>query len=93
MAPAGSGPTPGPEGGARLIAGADGASGTEAGGTGGGRSVNICAETVAWPTKASTAASASAGSSRRPARDPIDAVAPEVMAMLFTENAANSSLR
>src|SRR5450755_3075138 len=50
----------GPEGGARFIAGPEG-SGTDAGGTGGGRSVNIWAETAAGIMAASTAASASAG--------------------------------
>ena len=38
---------PGPEGGARFSAGPLGASGTEAGGTGGGRSENIWAEAEA----------------------------------------------
>src|SRR5262245_37332018 len=42
-----TGPDPGPEGGARFIAGPLGASGTAAGGTGGGRSENIWAETGA----------------------------------------------
>ncbi len=81
----------GPEGGAKFIAGPDGASGTEAGGTGGGRSLNICAEPEAGISSA--AASASAGKSR-PARPyPPIPLPREVMAMLFTENAANSSLQ
>src|ERR1700719_3058839 len=46
----------GPDGGARLIAPPDG-SGTDAGGTGGGRSVNICAETTAGIPKSIVAAS------------------------------------
>ena len=87
------GSDPGPEGGARFIAGPEGASGTEAGGTGGGRSENIWAETDAGMKQASTEASTSAGKSR-PARPSPPIPSPhEVMGMLFTENAANSSLR
>src|ERR1700744_6564602 len=57
----------GPEDGARLIA-PPGASGTDAGGTGGGRSVNIWAETVAGKAETSRhkSANASAGRPRRP---------------------------
>ena len=80
-----------PEDGARFIAGPEGASGTEAGGTGGGRSLNIWAEPEAGISSA--VASASAGSSR-PARPyPPIPLPLEVIAMLFTENAANSSLQ
>ena len=87
------GTDPGPEGGARFIAGPEGASGTKAGGTGGGRSENIWAETDAGMKQASTEASTSTGKSR-PARPCPPIPSPhEVMGMLFTENAANSSLR
>ena len=74
-APAG-GIEAGPDGGARFIAPPDG-SGTEAGGTGGGRSVNICAETGAAIAKTSMAGKRNArqpGARRRP--DPIDTVTP-----------------
>ncbi len=84
---------PVPEGGARFIAGPLGASGTEAGGTGGGRSWNIWAEAEAGSSETSATASASAGKGQ-PARPcSPKPLPPEVMAMLFTENAANSSLR
>jgi|SRR3954468_23785971 hypothetical protein len=87
------GTDPGPEGGARFIAGPEGTSGTEAGGTGGGRSENIWAETDAGMKQASMEASTSARKSR-PARPSPPIPSPhEVMGMLFTENAANSSLR
>src|SRR5258708_3988572 len=82
---------PGPERGPRLIAGPDGASGTEAGGTGGGRSLNIWAEPEAGTR--TTSASASAGKSRPARPHPKIPLPREVMAMLFTENAANSSLQ
>src|SRR6266568_5402846 len=79
-----------PEGGARFIAGPDGASGIDDGGTGGGRSENIWAETGSGTSKAS--ASTSCGKSRI-ALPPAPNQSPrEVMGMLFTENAANSSL-
>src|SRR5262249_36991011 len=52
----GVGPEPGPDGGARLTA-APG-SGTEAGGTGGGRSLNNCARAGAAITTAEAATSA-----------------------------------
>jgi hypothetical protein len=79
------------EGGARLSAPPEG-SGTDAGGTGGGRSVNICAEAGAAMAKASIAASAGANSRRAPCPDSPLPLPPEAMRMLFTENAANSSL-
>ena len=82
----------GPEGGARFIAGPDGASGTDAGGTGGGRSENICAEAEVAISETRIPASASAGSRRPPRPDPSMPLPPGVMVMLFTENAANSSL-
>ena len=52
---------PDPEGGARFMAGAVWTSGTAAGGTGGGRSENIWAETGAGSSAASTKASTGAG--------------------------------
>ena len=83
----------GPEGGARFKAGPLGASGTEAGGTGGGRSENIWAKLGPGSSKISAKASASAGKGQ-PARPyPLIPLPLEVMGMLFTENAANSSLR
>src|SRR6516164_9892222 len=84
----GDGTTTGPpEGGARLTA-APG-SGTAAGGTGGGRSLNHCAS--AGPaTSGST--SASAGHSRTRRRNPEMPSPQDVIVLLFTENAANSSL-
>ena len=51
----------GPDGGARLIAGPLGASGTEAGGTGGGRSPNNWAEATCGIEAARSAANASKG--------------------------------
>ena len=88
------GPAPGPDGGARLRAGpVGGASGTAAGGTGGGRSENICAEAAPGASASQTAANASAR--RTPWARPLPAtpLPLKIMAMLFTENAANSSLR
>ncbi len=95
----------GPEGGARFKAGPPGASGIALGGTGGGRSENIWAEAGAGSSetsakanvkasvKASVEASASAGKGH-PARPyPLIPLPLEVMGMLFTENAANSSLQ
>ena len=82
-------------GGARFIAGPDGASGIEPGGTGGGRSENIWAEAGpgASNTKASIEASRSRGKSRHePPSQPMP-LPRQVIAMLFTENAANSSLQ
>jgi hypothetical protein len=55
----------GAEGGARLIAGPDGASGTGAGGTGGGRSPNNCAE-AAHGNATRSATNASKGHERQP---------------------------
>lgn len=55
----------GPEDGARLIAGPDGASGTDAGGTGGGRSPNNCAEAMHGNATRSTT-DASKGHERQP---------------------------
>jgi hypothetical protein len=50
----------GPEDGARFIAGPAGTSGTDAGGTGGGRSPNNCAETGAVNTSPNSNANAGA---------------------------------
>ncbi|HZC94948.1 MAG TPA: hypothetical protein VE267_02245, partial [Bradyrhizobium sp.] len=87
------GTDPGPEGDARFIAAPPPASGTEAGGTGGGRSENIWAETGPELRVASIAASNSTGKSRRAAcPHPPMPLPLEIIAMLFTENAANSSL-
>ena len=84
---------PVPEGGARFMAGAVWTSGTAAGGTGGGRSENIWAETGAGSSGASVKASVSARKGHPPRPNPTIPLPPEIMAMLFTENAANSSLR
>jgi hypothetical protein len=90
--PGNVGIAPAPEGGARFNAGPLGASGTEAGGTGGGRSWNIWAEAEAGKSATSATASASAGKDQ-PARPCFLKPLPlAVMTMLFTENAANSSL-
>ncbi|GLH77842.1 hypothetical protein SSBR45G_27500 [Bradyrhizobium sp. SSBR45G] len=85
----GTGPAPGPEGGARLTA-APG-SGTEAGGTGGGRSLNSWADAGDTAKQASGHAKASASDSRPLRRKPMDP-RPVVIILLLTENAANSSL-
>jgi len=77
-----------PDGGARLTA-APG-SGTNAGGIGGGRSLNSCA--LAGVTKAESSTSISAGKSPTPRENPLLPSPPEVMVPAFTENAANSSL-
>jgi hypothetical protein len=83
----------GPEGGARFSAGPPGASGIALGGTGGGRSENIWAELEAGNSETSAKASASAEKGQ-PARPyPLIPLPLEVMGMLFTENAANSSLQ
>ena len=82
----------GPDGGARFIAGPEGASGTNAGGTGGGRSLNIWAEAGARSAPVRIAASASVRNRRPPDPEPAIPLSPDVMQMLFTENAANSSL-
>ena len=88
---------PVPDGGARFMAGAVWTSGTEFGGTGGGRSENIWARTGAGSSaasaKASIKAAARAGKGHPPRPNPTTPLPPEIMAMLFTENAANSSLR
>ena len=81
-----------PVGGARFIAGPEG-SGTDAGGTGGGRSLNNWAAAGAVIAEISAAASASGVSRRPPRPDRLIPGPPEVMGMLFTENAANSSLQ
>lgn len=83
---------PVPDGGARLSAGEVCASGTAAGGTGGGRSWNIWADAGTRSAKVKTKASESAGKGHRPRPNPTIPLPPETMAMLFTENAANSSL-
>ena len=85
----------GPDGGARLIA-PPAASGTEAGGTGGGRSVNIWAgQPEPANVETSIGRQAHSASSRRPRRARIHRCRypRESWRMLFTENAANSSLR
>jgi len=95
----GGGIVPVPDGGARFMAGGVWTSGTAAGGTGGGRSENIWAETGAGSNAASAkpsikaSASASARKGHPPRPNPTIPLPPEIMAMLFTENAANSSLR
>jgi hypothetical protein len=73
------------------MAGPEG-SGTDAGGTGGGRSLNIWA--AAGPATAAIKMPANASAaSRHPVRpDRSIPLPPEIMNMLFTENAANSSL-
>src|ERR671931_95457 len=82
---------PAPDGGARFIAGPVWASGTTAGGTGGGRSENHWAETGAGRDAVNAKASASAGKGNPP-RPHLTIPSPrEIMGMLFTENAANSS--
>ena len=86
-----AGPAPAPEGGARLRAGPEeGASGTKPGGTGGGRSENIWAETGAENSNIAASASCEKSLPLRP--HPLPPFAHQIMAMLFTENAANSSL-
>ena len=93
------GVAPAPEGGARFMAGPDWTSGTAAGGTGGGRSWNIWAEAGAGSNAAGAKArakanvNASAGKGHPPRPNPTIPLPPEIMGMLFTENAANSSLR
>jgi hypothetical protein len=91
----GGGIVPVPDGGARFMAGGVWTSGTAAGGTGGGRSENIWAETGAGSSAASAKPSikASIGKGHPPRPNPTIPLPPEIMAMLFTENAANSSLR
>ena len=90
----GSGPAPGPDGGARLTA--PPASGTEAGGTGGGRSLKSWAlagtAKKASQRPARTTAKANAGHTRLPRRHRKMPSLPDFMSLLLTENAANSSL-
>src|SRR5262249_11138550 len=79
------GPAAGPEGGARFMAGpVGGASGTEAGGTGGGRSENIWAETGPG-VKTSKRASGSAA--RSPPASPFTAtpIPPQTMTNPFPQ--------
>ena len=84
---------PVPDGGARFIAGGVWTSGTAAGGTGGGRSWNIWADAGTGSASAtSIKANAFAGRGHLPRPNPTMPLPPEIMAMLFTENAANSSL-
>lgn len=78
----------GPDGGARLTA-APG-SGTSAGGTGGGRSLNNWALAGAIVAAKNTV-SVSTDRSQPPRRDPKMPSPPDAIAMLFTENAAISS--
>jgi hypothetical protein len=73
----------GPDGGARFIAGPAGTSGTDAGGTGGGRSVNICAETAAGKESTSVAAIAIAASGRPLRPDLLVPLLPIVMTDAF----------
>jgi len=89
----GGGIVPVPDGGARFMAGPVWTSGTAAGGTGGGRSENIWAETGAGSSAASAKASANARKGHLPRPNPTIPLPFEIIAMLFTENAANSSLR
>jgi len=84
---------PGPAGGAKFSAGPDGASGTDAGGTGGGRSLNNWAGAgfdvrPVRPAASKSAARTCALRPHLPIPFPL-----QIMAMLFTENAANSSLK
>jgi hypothetical protein len=89
---AGPGIDAGPEDGARFIAGAEG-SGTDAGGTGGGWSLNIWAAAGEMIAQISPPASANAAGKHRRRPNRSMPFPPRVMSMLFTENAANSSLR
>src|SRR5262249_19562468 len=86
----GGGPAAGPDGGARLTA-APG-SGTAAGGIGGGRSPNSCALAGAATKASKNAATASGGQAPPPRRNRKMPSPPVLMTLLFTENAANSSL-
>ena len=69
---------------------AGGASGTEAGGTGGGRSEKSWADAE---SEQSPTASKSTAPSHLARPLPATSLPLQIMAMLFTENAANSSLR
>jgi hypothetical protein len=64
IGPGRAGPEPDPDGGAKLSAGPDGTSGTEAGGIGGGRSPNSWADAGAGISR--KAASANSGRSHPP---------------------------
>src|SRR5689334_539279 len=75
------GPAPGPEGGARLTA--PPGSGTEAGGTGGGRSEKSCACAALWPAITRHAARISAGASLPLRRHPMMPSPPRVMPPAF----------
>jgi hypothetical protein len=72
-----------PVAGARFIAGPAGASGTDAGGTGGGRSVNICAEDGTIRAQSSMAASTNAAGRPLPRPDPSIPLPPDVMPHAF----------
>ena len=89
----GGGTVPVPDDGARFKAGAVWTSGTAAGGTGGGRSENIWAATGTGSSAATAKASANARKGHPPRPNPTIPLPFEIIAMLFTENAANSSLR
>ena len=89
----GGGIVPVPDGGARFMAGGVWTSGTAAGGTGGGRSENIWAATGTGSSAATAKASANARKGHPPRPNPTIPLPFEIIAMLFTENAANSSLR
>jgi len=82
----------GPEGGARFIAGPAGGSGTGAGGIGGGRSLNNWADAARGKTETRIVTSKTAKRARPALLDPVSPCLAMVMGMLFTENAANSSL-
>jgi hypothetical protein len=90
----GLGTDPAPEGGAKFRAGPlVEASGTEAGGTGGGRSLKSWAQPEVGIREISAIASAHAWSARLSHPHLPMLLPQEAMAMLFTENTANSSLR
>ncbi|MFZ1171120.1 MAG: hypothetical protein WAO01_07985, partial [Bradyrhizobium sp.] len=73
----------GPEAGARFIAGPAGASGTEAGGIGGGRSVNICAEAGAETTAPKSKANTGTRRERPPRRNPPVPCLPQIIRHAF----------
>jgi hypothetical protein len=75
------------------MAGPDGTSGIDPGGTGAGRSLKNCAKAAFGAAKADSRASAKAHAKRAP-RPVFGKSWPHaIIVMLFTENAANSSLR
>ncbi|CCE04440.1 exported hypothetical protein [Bradyrhizobium sp. STM 3843] len=86
----GGAPAAGPDGGARLTA-APG-SGTAAGGTGGGRSLKNCAFAGPTPPAPSKVAAANSARSLAPRRSLVMPPRLVIIVLLFTENAANSSL-